>query len=280
MTPTATRREDDVIKSLAGVLKSSCRSGDLVARYGGEEFVILCADCDNASAAARAEQVRKRLADIPQSRMGGRAVTASFGVTEIQPGDTPETMLRRADRALLMAKARGRNTVVQLGTGSATVNGRAKAEDGAPAAAAAAGDVLLQQQLMTAVPMSVAVEKLRGFVADHCAKIVEITDNNVRLRIDDQAAGQRRRRADRVIAFVVDLRFKEERGQRNQPGDDSNAQSPSRARVPRTRILFTIHPKTGRDRRRDDTLARAKEVLVSFRFLPDGHRHGHRWEVG
>ena len=54
---------------------------------------------------------------MAQPRMGGRSVTASFGVTEIQPGDTPETMLRRADRALLMAKAKGRNKVVQLGTG-------------------------------------------------------------------------------------------------------------------------------------------------------------------
>ena len=47
-----------------------------------------------------------------------RTITASFGVTEVQPGDTAETMLRRADRALLMAKAKGRNMVVQQGTGS------------------------------------------------------------------------------------------------------------------------------------------------------------------
>ena len=109
---------DDAIKSLASLLKSSCRPGDLVARYGGEEFVLLCADCDNASAARRAEQIRKALSQLPQPKMDGRAVTVSFGVTEIQPGDTPETMLRRADRALLMAKANGRNTVVQLGTGA------------------------------------------------------------------------------------------------------------------------------------------------------------------
>ncbi len=108
---------DDAIKSLAALLKSSCRPGDLVARYGGEEFVILCADCDNAAAARRAEQIRKSLSQLAQPKMNGRTVTASFGVTEIQPGDTPETMLRRADRALLMAKANGRNTVVQLGTG-------------------------------------------------------------------------------------------------------------------------------------------------------------------
>ena len=109
---------DDAIKSLASLLKSSCRPGDLVARYGGEEFVVLCADCDNATAARRAEQIRKALSQIAQPKMDGRTVTVSFGVTEIQPGDTPETMLRRADRALLMAKANGRNTVVQLGGGS------------------------------------------------------------------------------------------------------------------------------------------------------------------
>ena len=72
-----------------------------MARYGGEEFVVLCTDCDNASAARRTEQIRMNLCHMPQLKMGTRQVTASFGVTEIQPGDTPETMLRRADRALL-----------------------------------------------------------------------------------------------------------------------------------------------------------------------------------
>ena len=90
---------DEAIKCLASLLKSCCRPGDLVARYGGEEFVLLCADCDNAAAARRAEQIRKALSQIPQPKMDGRSVTVSFGVTEIQPGDTPETMLRRADRA-------------------------------------------------------------------------------------------------------------------------------------------------------------------------------------
>ena len=108
---------DETIQCLASLLKSSCRPGDLVARYGGEEFVVLCADCDNATATHRAEQIRKAISQIAQPKMDGRVVTISFGVTEIQPGDTPETMLRRADRALLMAKANGRNTVVQLGSG-------------------------------------------------------------------------------------------------------------------------------------------------------------------
>ena len=49
--------------------------------------------------------------------LDGKCITASFGVTEVQPGDTPETMLRRSDRALLQAKDNGRNRVIQLGSG-------------------------------------------------------------------------------------------------------------------------------------------------------------------
>ncbi|MEM6654814.1 MAG: diguanylate cyclase, partial [Planctomycetota bacterium] len=108
---------DEAIITFAKLLKSMCRSGDLVARYGGEEFAVLCADCNNASAAARAEEIRRKLAETPHSELGNKNITASFGVTELQAGDTPETMLRRSDRALLQAKDQGRNQVVQLGDG-------------------------------------------------------------------------------------------------------------------------------------------------------------------
>ncbi len=108
---------DEVLVSFAALLQRSARPGDLVARYGGEEFVMLCADCDNATITQRAEKIRRDLQDTPQGCLDSRPITASFGVTEIQAGDTPETMLRRADRALLRAKESGRNRVVQLGTG-------------------------------------------------------------------------------------------------------------------------------------------------------------------
>ena len=88
-----------------------------MARYGGEEFVMLLADCDNTTASRRADQIRLALSQVQQPRMNGQTITVSFGVTEIQPGDSAETMLRRADRALLTAKENGRNQVVQLGSG-------------------------------------------------------------------------------------------------------------------------------------------------------------------
>ncbi len=247
---------DDVIKSLAGLLKNACRPGDLVARYGGEEFVMLLANCDNASAARRAEQVRMGLMQIAQPKLGGRVTTVSFGVTEIQPGDTPETMLRRADRGLLMAKSKGRNCVVQLGTGSLEQE---------PASwrsfwrRKTAGPVLMiRQDLQTSVPLKVAVEKLRGFVADHQATITKVDGGNVFIELHDQPSRQRRR-ADRPVTFMLDLRFEEEQLQATKQG------APASSRISRTIIHVIITPKHNRDRRQAEMEERAKEVLSSFR---------------
>lgn len=254
---------DEAIKCLANLLKNSCRSGDLVARYGGEEFVMLCADCDNATAARRAEQIRKTLGQLAQPRMDGRSVTASFGVTEIQSGDTPETMLRRADRGLLMAKAKGRNTVVQLGSGSV---GEVTDEGGKESPRkerfwwqrAATPARVLEQDLVTPVPIKVAIEKLRGFVADHQAKIGSIEGNCVTLEIDDSVQ-LTRRRSDRPMTFAVELSFEEEQLEK--------AASPGMAArtFSRTKIHVTITPRKNRDRRRNDVDERAREVLASFR---------------
>ena len=247
---------DHAIMSLAKLLKGACRPGDLAARYGGEEFVMLCADCDNSTAVRRAEQIRKALAQMPQPAMDGRALTASFGVTEIQPGDTPETMLRRADRALLMAKSRGRNQVVQLGTGAATADERSVksffGNDGAT------GGYLVQKMLVTPVPIKMAIEKLRGFVADHEARIVKTESDRVELEIDDKHPSRLRRLTDRPVTFRIELHFVEQRDNQTRDG------VPTRG-VARTKVRVSIGLSRARDRRRQDVADRARDVLASFR---------------
>ena len=217
---------------------------------------MLCADCDNTVATERAEQIRIKLSRIPQEKMAGRPVTVSFGVTEIQPGDTPETMLRRADRGLLMAKAKGRNNVVQLGSGS--VSDWTDVAADAPSAKKAKPRQILEQILVTPVPISIAIEKLRGFVADHQAKIVKIDGNRIRLEIDDKRPGRLRRLTDRPVTFDVELSFEEERLLKDADGRSCDG-------VLRTRIRVSIGPRRNRDRRRRNVLHRAREVLVSFR---------------
>lgn len=245
---------DEAIKALASVLRNACRSGDLVARYGGEEFVMLCAHTDNAAATRRAEEIRRTLACQRLPVLGGKALTASFGVTEIQPGDTPATMLRRADRALLLAKQQGRNRVVQLGIGCDT--------EGLPPrptqpTAGAPQPVILHQQLVTPVPAAVAVEKLRGFVADHQAQVIRLEGNRMQLHIVDHR--YRRRSSDRPIAFRIEVRMQEEKVSRPAPDGGAGRE------VIQTRIYVTIAPLSHRDRRRSRSAERARELSASLR---------------
>ena len=102
---------DRVLQALARLLRSAVRELDFVARYGGEEFVILLPETDLAGATRFAERLRREIAGlrVPQ---GPAMITASFGVTACNPGDSPDDLLRRADEALYAAKHDGRDRVV------------------------------------------------------------------------------------------------------------------------------------------------------------------------
>jgi diguanylate cyclase (GGDEF)-like protein len=247
---------DTVIKSIAQMMMSFSRPGDLVARYGGEEFALLCADCDNATAAKRADEIRVAFSLVRHAQLGDRCVTASFGVTEIQPGDTPETLIRRSDRALMQAKETGRNRVVQLGIG-----GDAREDEAKPTAAASkkrlAGNTLLKREMTSDSPLERNVEKLKGFVADHHAEILLTDRNRVQLKLEGDRGGPLfRRGSDRGIRLLMDISLHEETF-----APDNNP----RAVFKRTRIGVTISPVKSRERRTADALERARQLVVSLR---------------
>ncbi len=102
---------DQVLQALAWLLRSAVRELDFVARYGGEEFVILLPETDLAGATRFAERLRREIAGLRVPR-GPAMITASFGVTACNPGDSPDDLLRRADEALYAAKHDGRDRVV------------------------------------------------------------------------------------------------------------------------------------------------------------------------
>lgn len=246
---------DQVIVTFAAQLKSMCRSGDLVARYGGEEFAVLCADCTNAAAAARAEQMRKQIAEVDYAELGGRPITASFGVSELQSGDTPETLLRRADRALLQAKDQGRNQVVQLGAGRMDDSPR-KSWWGL---GGWRGNKLVEARLVTNVPIEVAVEKLRGFIADHNARILKTDAHEIRLESSDAGPDGLRRKGDRPLGFVIDLKLSEEHIERE------NAAGMAKGVYAQTTAEVTIRPRRDRDGRRGYAADRARRLLGSLK---------------
>lgn len=245
---------DAVLQSMGKLLRSTCRPGDLVARVGGEEFAMLCADCDGATAARRAEQLRRSWAQISHAKLGGRNVTASFGVTEIQPGDTPQTLFARGDRALYEAKDGGRNNVVQLGTGIQQADESLALLD----AANETGRLIAQQNLYTNTPMSVAIEKLRGFIADHQAEVISVDERCAILEFfGGGGRGFFRRGADRKLCLYMRLDFSEE------AVESTDRQAGTSGVV--TRMLVSVALKKNRDRRRAQAVEYARNLLSSLR---------------
>ena len=269
---------DEVLITFAALLRRHCRTGDLVARYGGEEFVMLCADCDNTTATRRAEELRVEVAEFPMQILEGRSISASFGVTEIQSGDTPETLLRRSDRALYQAKSNGRNTVVQLGSGMEGSETTTKRRGWFSWFRPIATEMVLERTLATSVPFNVVVEKMRGFVTDHYARIEAITENYLVLKIDGQRAQASRRAADRSVPFMLEMRFEESNGAE---------QKRSVSKLIRTVIHVTIRPQRNRDRRRRDVLDCAirlasslKSYLIAQDYDPNTHSIGESQQTG
>ncbi len=105
---------DDVLKETSKRLLASVRSYDFVGRYGGEEFLVVLNNCNPAYAFARAEEIRKAIAQKPVSSSSGPVpITMSLGLLVSQEwGCLPvEELLHEADTALYAAKAAGRNCV-------------------------------------------------------------------------------------------------------------------------------------------------------------------------
>ena len=107
---------DEVLKGFAFLVKSQIRQSDCLYRYGGEEFVILLRETELKTAGLVVERIRRRVAEHVVKKKGDGSVrftvSASFGVTAVREGDDAQSLLQRADRAMLAAKAAGRNQVV------------------------------------------------------------------------------------------------------------------------------------------------------------------------
>ena len=100
---------DQVLVRLSDLVSSHTRSPDLLARWGGEEFVILAHGLDLTMACSVAERMRTAIQLAQFDHVG--SITCSFGVAQYIVGDTAQSLLARADKALYRAKSLGRNRV-------------------------------------------------------------------------------------------------------------------------------------------------------------------------
>lgn len=100
---------DLVLTQVSAQLQTHQREVDTVARIGGEEFALIL---PNTTLASAIEVANRHRTGIEQMQLSVGAVTASFGVAEIQAGFDCTMLYSQADQALYRAKQNGRNRVM------------------------------------------------------------------------------------------------------------------------------------------------------------------------
>ena len=100
---------DEVLRTVAKLGQKQLRAGDILARWGGEEFMVLMPHSDAQGAGIAAEKLRRAIAEHHFDKVD--RLTVSFGVTIFGLADDLESLLKRVDDALYLAKKQGRNRV-------------------------------------------------------------------------------------------------------------------------------------------------------------------------
>ncbi len=103
---------DEVLRTMAGLLRDHTRTADLPARYGGEEFAVVLPDTPLTEAIQAARQLCDRVRGYDWSRIDPElSVTVSVGVAAAQDVADVEELLLAADRHLYRAKHGGKDRV-------------------------------------------------------------------------------------------------------------------------------------------------------------------------
>lgn len=107
---------DEVLKAVAGSIKHQLRNVDMVFRFGGEEFLILLSNTGREAAAMVGERLRFAAQEQDYAADGKSIeLTVSLGCSTLLPGESADSLLRRADNALYVAKRAGRNRLAMAG---------------------------------------------------------------------------------------------------------------------------------------------------------------------
>jgi diguanylate cyclase (GGDEF)-like protein len=103
---------DDVLRTIANILRTQCRSIDIIARYGGEEFLLCFPETTRENALAVCEKIRKQVEEYDWAKLQpGLHVTLSVGVASGPPSYDVDVLIAAADEKLYEAKRGGRNRV-------------------------------------------------------------------------------------------------------------------------------------------------------------------------
>ncbi|HTY09022.1 MAG TPA: response regulator [Candidatus Edwardsbacteria bacterium] len=105
---------DLVLKAVAGMLKTELRGSDLAVRWGTDTFTVTLYGINAMQAMLIAERLRQKTQRLATPAAAPGSITVSIGVGEFAPADSDlKTVLKRAEQAMRIAKASGRNRVVE-----------------------------------------------------------------------------------------------------------------------------------------------------------------------
>ena len=112
---------NELLKEVANLLRFAVRVGDEPFRFGGDEFVLLLSDADGAGARVVAARIQEIYNSMGQTLRGTDVeVSFSIGIAVFpEDGGTPETLLQRADQALLRAKRTATGTITRYSSETA-----------------------------------------------------------------------------------------------------------------------------------------------------------------
>lgn len=103
---------DDVLNAFARIVQSNLRPYDVIGRYGGEEFLLLATEESGAGSEELWERICACVAkELHINEDPKLRVTVSIGVARTGLGGESDDLLLGADKALYVAKAKGRNRV-------------------------------------------------------------------------------------------------------------------------------------------------------------------------
>lgn len=174
---------DEVLISVARLLQHEMYSGELVARYGGEEFVILCPETTIDAAYNKAERLRLAIEKACVVKSDEFKITASFGVSTLEPDDEPDDVLQRADKALYVSKHQGRNRTSKLTSEQLRDNDAQMVKP----SLAEPDQFIYDVTLKACIAADMIVYKLKAFVDGIGASLGKVTENSVTLQLGQRS---------------------------------------------------------------------------------------------
>lgn len=100
---------DEILKGIGDCVKATVRDSDVKARWGGDEFILMLPETEVQDAREMAQRLMHALEVYPFYQ--DIEVTISVGLSSLHPNDNLESLVKRADQALYLAKHKGRNRI-------------------------------------------------------------------------------------------------------------------------------------------------------------------------